>query len=304
MLHLPDVEVFLEIVNAGSFTGAARALKAPKSSVARQLARLEAALGTPLLDRSTRSVTLTAQGRTFVPHARRLLDDAVEAETALRADGKGPSGLLTIATTGLVGRRFIVPGLPQFRARHPQVRVALWLGAQQHALGSGPGEADIAIRLRTVASPEVGNRKLGEIAFAMVASPGYLARAGMPEEPEDLAAHALLELGPAGKHNRLVLNGPERTATVTYAPPIQIDDPEAVRLAALAGCGIAVLPRFLVAEDVRAGRLALLLDAWRQAPIPIHVLFRTHVAPPPRVRAYVDFLFETLGTTQPWAVDL
>ncbi|MCV5919717.1 LysR substrate-binding domain-containing protein, partial [Escherichia coli] len=81
---------------------------------------------------------------------------------------------LTIATTGLVGRRFIVPGLPQFRARHPQVRVALWLGAQQHALGSGPGEADIAIRLRTVASPEVGNRKLGEIAFAMVASPGYL----------------------------------------------------------------------------------------------------------------------------------
>lgn len=304
MLHLPDVEVFLEIVNAGSFTGAAKTLKAPKSSVARQLARLEAALGTPLLDRSTRSVALTAQGRTFVPHARRLLDDAIEAQAALRADGKGPNGLLTIATTGLIGRRFIVPGLSAFRARNPQVRIALWLGAQQHALGSGPGEADIAVRLRTVASPEVGNRKLGEIAFAMVASPGYLARAGMPEEPEDLAAHAILELGPAGKHNRLVLNGPDRAATVTFTPPIQIDDPEAVRLAALAGGGIAVLPRFLVADDVREGRLALLLDQWRQAPIPIHVLFRTHVTPPLRVRAYVDYLFETLGTSQPWAADL
>ncbi len=304
MLHLPDVEVFLEIVNAGSFTGAARALRAPKSSVARQLARLEAALGTPLFERSTRSVALTAHGRTFVSHARRLLDDAVEAEAALRDAGKGPSGLLTLATTGLIGRRFIVPGLAGFRARHPQVRMALWLGAKQHALGSGPGEADVAIRLRSVASPEVGNRKLGEIAFAMVASPGYLARAGLPEEPEDLAAHAILELGPAGKHNRLVLNGPDRAAAITYAPPIQIDDPEAVRLAALAGGGIAVLPRFLIAEDVRAGRLALLLDAWRQAPIPIHVLFRTHVTPPLRVRAYVDYLFETLGTTQPWVVDI
>lgn len=300
MIQLSDVQVFLEIVSAGSFTAASRALKLPKSSVARQIARLEQEVGCALLDRSTRVVALTEDGRTFLPHARRLLDDGIEAQNVLRLKGKGASGLLTIATTGLIGRRFIVPLLPAFRTRNPNIRIALWLGQERHEIGPGAGEADVAIRLRTIAAPDIGNQKLGEIDFRIVAAPRYLAERGVPQTPEDLAGHAIIELGPAGKLSRLVLNGHERTAAVPFAPPIHIDDPEAVRIAALAGGGIAVLPGFLVQEDVRSGGLCTILDDWRQAPVPIHVLYRTHVAPPIRVRTYVDYLVETLGRTQPW----
>ncbi len=302
MIQLSDVQVFLEIVSAGTFTAAARALKMPKSSVARQIGRLEQEVGCVLLDRSTRVVILTEDGQNFLPHARRLLDDGIEAQNVLRTKGKGASGLLTIATTGLVGRNFIVPHLPAFRERHPNIRVALWLGQDRHQIGSGPGEADIAIRLRTIASPEIGNQKLGEIDFCIVASPEYLEGRGVPKTPEDLATHAIIELGPAGKHNRLLLNSKDRTAMIAFAPPIHIDDPEAVRIAAIAGGGIAVLPTFLVYEDVRMGVLRTVLDGWRQASVPLHVLYRTHVAPPIRVRTYVDYLLETVGKTQPWRV--
>ncbi len=302
MIQLSDVQVFLEIVSAGSFTAAARALKLPKSSVARQIARLEQEVGCAVLDRSTRVVVLTEDGRNFLPHARRLLDDGIEAQNVLRLKGKGASGLLTIATTGLIGRNFIVPHLPAFRERNPNIRIALWLGQDRHEIGSGAGQADVAVRLRTIASPEIGNQKLGEIDFCIIASPTYLDCRGVPVAPEDLATHAIIELGPAGKHNRLLLTGKDRTATVAFAPPIHIDDPEAVRIAAIAGGGIAVLPTFLVYEDVRRGVLRTILDDWRQASVPLHVLYQTHVAPPIRVRTYVDYLLETIGKAQPWRV--
>jgi DNA-binding transcriptional LysR family regulator len=243
---------------------------------------------------------LTEEGRSFLPHARRLFDNGVEAQNALRPKGKGASGLLTIATTGLIGRRFVVPYLPAFRERHPHIRLALWLGQERREIGASLGEADIAIRLRTVASPEFGHLKLGEIDFKIVASPLYLERKGVPKTPEDLGKHDIIELGPAGKHNRLTLTGKDRTASVAFAPPFHIDDPEAVRIAALAGGGVAVLPAFLVREDVRRGALKSILDDWRQAPVPIHALYRTHVAPPIRVRTYIDYLMETIAKAKPW----
>lgn len=302
MIQLSDVQVFLEISAAGSFTAAARGLKMPKSSVARQIARLEQEVGCALFDRSTRMVVLTEEGRNFLPHARRLFEQGIEAQNVLRLKGKGASGLLTIATTGLIGRSFIVPYLPAFQERNPNIRIALWLGQERHEIGSGPGEADIAIRLRTIASPEIGNQKLGEIDFCIVASPRYFERKGTPKTPAELANHSLIELGPAGKHHRLLLNKNDKTATVAFAPPIHIDDPDAVRIAAIVGIGIAVLPKFLVHEDIRKGTLQTIFDDWRQAPVPIHVLYRTNVAPPIRIRSYVDYLIETIGQTQPWRV--
>ena len=304
MIQLSDVQVFLEIVSAGSFNAAARTLKTPKSSVARQIARLEREVGCLLLDRSNRVVTLTEEGRNFLPYARRLLDDGIEAQNVLRSKGKGASGLLTIATTGLIGRNFIVPHLPAFRERHPNIRIALWLGQDRHQIGSGAGEVDIAIRLRTIAGPDIGNQKLGDIDFCIVASPTYLERRGVPQTPQDLAGHDMIELGPAGKHSRLQLSDELKSATVAYSPPIHIDDPEAVRIAAIAGGGVAVLPKFLVHQDVQAGDLRTILNEWRQASAPLHVLYRTHVAPPIRVRTYVDYLLETLGPSQPWRVDV
>lgn len=300
MIQLGDIRVFLEVVASGSFSEAARRLKMPKSSVNRQIDRLEATVGATLFRRSARIVTLAPEGREFLPHARRLLDDGIEAETALRSSAKRASGLLSISATAPFARPFLVPYLPAFQAMNPDVEVALWLTPARVEVGTGEGQVDIAIRLRSAAGPDLGTRKLGEIGFCVTASPSYVAAHGAPAQPEDLRSHRMVELGPPNKAHQVELHCGKEVAAIRYKPRLQIDDPEAVALAVEAGAGIAVLPSFIVAPLLAAGRLVRLLPDWAPAPIPINVLYRTDFAPPTRVRAYVDYLFDTIGKSQPW----
>lgn len=300
MIQLSDVRIFLEIVRTTSFTAAGEALRLPKSSVARQVARLEATVGCLLFKRTSRTVTLTDEGRTFLPHARRLLDDGIEAQNVLRSKGKGASGHLSVTATGLIGRAFLVPDLPAFLDNNPGVRVSLWLTPGRVALGSAPGEADIAIRLRSIAGPDIGTRKLGDIPFCVVAAPAYLAARGIPRTPGDLTGHAVVELGPPNKTHVAQFCRGNEIATVGYTPSLQIDDPEAVHIATLAGAGVGMLPAFLVAASLANGSLVRVLPDWAPPPVPINLLYRTDVAPPVRVRAYIDFLSETIGRRQPW----
>lgn len=300
MLQLTDVRVFLEVVTSGSFSDAARRLKMPKSSVGRQIERLEAEVGGALFRRSTRSVALTEEGRTFLPHARRLHDDSVEAGNVLRGCGRTASGQLSVSTTAPFARAFLIPHLPLFLARHPGVQLKLWLTPGRAEIGTAPGQVDVAIRLRSVAGPDLANRKLGEIGFSIVASPDYLATNGMPSEPADLASHRIVEVGPQNKAHQVDLHRDGALATVRYTPQLHIDDPEAVCVAAEAGAGIAVLPGFLAAPSLARGALVRVLDGWAPAPVPIHVLYATDLAPSLRVRAFVDFLFETIGRGMPW----
>lgn len=303
MIQLSDVRVFLEILSTGSFTAAAKALQMPKSSVARQIARLEAEVGCRLLRRTSRSVALTDEGRSFVPHARRLLDDGIEAENVLRTKGKGASGLLTVSATALVGRAFLAPHLPAFLARNPNVQVALWLSAARLGIGSSLGEVDIAIRLRAEGAAQMGSRKLGQFDFCLVAAPAYLKKRRAPRMPADLQDHHILELSPPGKINRMELLKGGKSFALRYSPALQIDDPEAVRMATLAGGGISVLPTFLVADDIGRGALVHVLEGWAPASIPVSVLYRTDVGPSLRVRAFLDFLFETFEQNPPWRID-
>lgn len=300
MIQLGDLRVFLEVAACGSFSAAARRLKMPKSSVGRQIDRLEATLGAVLLSRAPRAVALTADGRDFLPRARRLFDDGKEAETALQSRHRRATGLLSIGATAPFAKAFLVPGLAAFQDRHPDVELALHLSAARSELGTGEGQVDVAIRLRSVAGPDLGNRKLGEIGFAIVAAPGYLDQRGVPLRPEDLAAHRMIELGPPNKAPEANLYCGKDLATVRYRPHLRMDEPEAAVIAAENGCGIAIVPAFAVKSAIAAGRLVRILPDWAPAPVPIHVLYRADSAPPIRVRAYVDYLFETIGESRPW----
>lgn len=300
MIQLSDLRVFVEIVARGGFSEAARRLKIPKSSVTRQIDRLETTLDAPLFRRSTRSVALTPEGQEFLPRARRLLDDGIEAENTLRSKSKGASGLLAISATGPFARAFLVPHLPAFKERHPGIEIALWLTPARIEVGPDPGQVDIAIRLRSSAAPHLATRKLGDIEFWIVASPAYLARRGAPASPQDLVEHSMVELGPPNKAHQAVLVCGKDVVTVRYKPWLQIDDPEAVTLAAEAGAGIAMLPSFLASNGISSGRLVRVLPNWAPAAVPINVLYRTDTAPPTRVTCYVDHLFETVGESQPW----
>lgn len=298
MIQLSDARVFLEVAATGSFSEAARRLRMPKSSVSRQIERLESAVGRRLFSRGTRIVALTEDGRDFLPHARRLHDCGVEAEGIFRSCTGGAGGKLTISATGPFARAFVVPHLPAFLDRHPDVEVALWLTPARIEVGSGPGQVDIAIRLRSSASADLANRRLADIGFWTVAAPAYLAAHGVPERPEDLAQHRLLEIGPPNKAHEVELRRGREVVTVRYAPRLQIDDPEAVCAAAEGGAGIAVVPQFVAARPVASGALVRVLPEWSPSPIPVHVLYRTDIAPPPRVRAFVDHLSATITDCQ------
>lgn len=302
MIQLGDVRVFLEVATSGSFSEAARRLKMPKSSVTRQIERLEGMIGGQLFRRTPRTVAITPAGHEFLPHARRLLDDAIEAQNLLRAKTIGASGLLTVSATGTIGRRFLVPQLPAFQARHPHVQLAIWLTPARIEVGSGEGQVDIAVRLRASGGPDLVTRKLGEVGFWVVAAPSYVAERGMPLDPGALCGHAMIELGPPNKAHQVELRRGKETVPVRYRPVLQIDDPEAVALAAEAGVGVAVVPGFVAAPAAAAGRLVRLLPDWAPAPSPINLLYRADIAPQTRVRAYVDFLVETIGQSQPWSV--
>lgn len=300
MIQLSDLRVFLEVAASGSFSEAARRLKMPKSSVNRQIDRLETTVGAALFRRSARVVVLSPEGREFQPHARRLLGNGIEAENVLRSRVRKASGLLSISATASFARPFLVPYLPEFQARNPEVEIALWLTTARMEVGTGEGQVDIAIRLRSAAGPDLGTRKLGEIHFWLVASPGYLAVHGTPAVPADLKEHRIIELGPPNKAPQFELHRGTEVVTLRHRPRLRLDEPEATCIAAEAGSGVAILPGFVAAAAVASGRLVRMLPDWAPAPIPVNILYRTDVAPPIRVSAYVDYLFETVGQGQLW----
>ena len=262
------------------------------------MARLEEELATTLIARTTRTVSLTDAGRTFLPHARRLLDDSIEAANVLRIDRAGPSGSLTVTASSTFGRMFLAPYLPAFRRKHPNIQLSLKLLAKK--MDIAVGQADIAVRLGPVVDPELGVRPLGQIDFMLVAAPVYLKGRKLPRTPLDLAQHDLIELRPPMRDHQLELFRDGKAHCVRCVPAFDIDDPDTAKVTCLAGGGIAMLPAFLIADDLAAKRLVRLLPAWTLGSTPINVVYGTKIAPSLRVRAYLDFLFETVGNERPW----
>jgi DNA-binding transcriptional LysR family regulator len=291
MLQLSDVRVFLAAADSASFTEAALKLRIPKSSVARQLQRLEHELGAQLFTRSTRAVALTDDGRAFLPHAHRLIGDSIEAAHSLRRDAA--SGLLTITAPVTFARHFLAPHLGAFRKRFPDVRLALDLSPRK--LDVGLGEADIAIRLGPAMGHGLGLRPLGQIVFVLVATQDYLRANPAILNPFDLAAHAVIELRPPLADHSLELASNGSTQRVRVVPSIEANDPETVKTLCLSHLGIAALPRFLVSDDLRSGALIQLLPQWRIPAANVNAIYDRRHALPVRVRVCLDFLAEISG---------
>lgn len=293
MLQLGDVQVFLGIHAAGSFTAAARGLGIPKSSVTRQLARLEDQIGSALFRRTSRTVELTEAGARFLPHARRLVDDAIEAQKVMQGEGSA-QGMLRISASATFGARFSAPLLPRFRALHPRLKVHLSLNPFRADVGSGEGKVDVAIRIGSAATAGLGQHKLGEIDFWIVGSPDYLAGRPPVQEPSDLVLHDLVGLYPRHDDDHFQLVSPSRSLAIIWSPAILIDDPEAVKRSVLAGGGLASLPSFVVRDAVEQGSLVRVLEGWTGGSATINAVYALRPTPPLRVRLFLDFLQDAL----------
>jgi DNA-binding transcriptional LysR family regulator len=286
-----EMEVFVRIVDLGGFGAAARHLGLTPSAVSKLVTRLEARLNARLLNRSTRRLQLTPEGRGFYERAVRILGDLDEAEREAAA-GACPSGHLSVNCNVPVGMRHVAPLIPEFLALYPEVTVDLVLSDTVVDLMAA--RADVAIRVGPLEGAGLVARKLGTSRMVVVGAPDYLARWGAPRMPAELAGHRRI----GWTFSRLIGDWPFQTegGLQRISPPavVRASDGEAARLLALGGAGLARLARFHVDPDIQAGRLVPVLEMLNPGDREdVHAVYLGARGPlPARVRAFIDFLAE------------
>ncbi|WP_184716105.1 LysR family transcriptional regulator [Caulobacter sp.] len=284
-----EMEVFARVVEEGGFTAAAKALSMTPSAVSKLVARLEARLGSRLVVRSTRKLQLTAEGLTFHERALRVLADLDEAERSVAACAV-PKGRLRINANVAFGLHHLLPLLPKFTALHPQVQVDVTLTDQ--VIDLLDERAELAIRGGPLRPSQLMARKLGESRAAVVASPEYLARRGTPQHPDELAHHDLVTFNFARHCDEwpFLIEG-ERVHYPAHGRVLAGDGESAAHLAK-AGQGITRLGVFHIADDIAAGRLVPVLEAFHPGDLEtLSAVYVGHAGPlPARVRAMIDFL--------------
>ncbi|TIQ88942.1 MAG: LysR family transcriptional regulator [Mesorhizobium sp.] len=289
--------VFLAVVEEGDFSAAARRLRMTPSAVSKIIGRLESRLGVRLLQRSTRRISLTAEGSTYADSARRILNDIKEAEIAVQP-GAEPRGRLRVSLPSAFGHRLIVPMLPAFIDRHPAVELELMF---TDAIVDLLAEAtDVAVRVAAHSDSRLVMRRLAPNRRVICASPRYLERHGMPTTPDDLQGHICLGVTARGGLNVWEFDGPNGLQSMRIRSPIEANSTEALRRLALAGIGIIRMSEILVGPDIKAGRLTALLTGYNHPDgAPICAVYPPGRILSPRVRVFVDFLAEQFANP-PW----
>ncbi len=287
MDRLEAMATLLAVVEAGSFSAASRRLGTPLATVSRRLSELEDHLNTRLLHRSSRRITLTDAGAAYIEACRRILDQIDEAEHIASGEYRSPKGELTVTASLVLGRRHVVPVAAAFLEAYPEVWLRLRLTDQ--VIDLQEEHIDLAIRIGALPDSGLIARQIGTIREVVCASPGYIARRGRPETPEDLANHDCVSV--AGLTNAGRWEFPIRGAVVPVAvrARLVVDAAEAAFDAGLAGAGIIRLFSYHVADAVRDGALTVLLQDFEPPPSPVSIVYLGGGLQPVKVRAFVDF---------------
>ena len=288
---LPLFRSFVRVVEAGSFSAVAREAGTSQPTISRQIAALEAHLGCLLIQRTTRSLTLTEDGRAFYETARRALEAVAEAETSVGRRKGRATGTLRLSAATVMGRLHILPRLPRLLERHPDLAVDLVLGDGFTDLVEAG--IDLALRVGVLDDPGLVARRIGLSHRVVAATPAYLARHGTPQTPDDLRRHLCIVYAGLASGAAWPFQGPEGRLSIPVSGRLRVDSTEAVRAATLQGLGIGMVPVWhFVDGEFETGRLVRLLSAWDAAPLPIHAVYPTRRFLAPKVRAAIDFLAE------------
>lgn len=295
-----EMTIFVRTVAEGSFSGAARAMKLTPSAVSKQVSRLEDRLGARLLNRTTRSLSLTEEGHAFHARCVQILAEIEEAETAVTELHAAPRGTLRINATVAFMNHQVMPLLPEFLDRYPELHFDLIL-TDRHVDLVEDG-VDVAIRFGQLAESTLIARKLADSRRVICAAPDYLVRHGTPHTPADLAGHNCLTLSTRPEFNIWEFgSGPHEHLKVSGS--FEVNQADALYDACLAGIGLARIATYLVAADIKAGRLVPVLTDHLKEATSIYVAYphRRHLSP--KVRAFVDFLVDKFNPVPPWDID-
>jgi len=302
MDRFAELKTFCAVVAAGGFSASARQLGLATSSVTRTIDALEARLGVALLNRSTRSVTLTEAGRGYHEDALRILEQLDAADDAVTERADEVKGVLRVAAPPTFAALYIAPLLPDLRVRYPRLSLDLCLGNEVVSLADE--SIDVAIRIGSL-DPEARlvARRLGAHQRLLCASPAYLKRHGAPREPADLAQHDCLQFSFTGNRRSWRLRSRGDAGAAVQEVPIrgvvQADNADILRQAAVAGLGVAMLAHWLVQADLREGRLLRVLDDYEVNPGPMDValyaIYQANRRGSQKIRSFVDLLAEHLA---------
>lgn len=284
-----EMTVFIRVAETGSLSRAARELKLSQPSVSRIVGTLEARLGTTLLLRTTRSVSLTEAGALYLERARGVLAEMEEAEQAAR-NIDSLHGMIRIAMPVTYGTRAIIPALPSFLAQHPALKVELIMSdARQNLITEG---VDLAIRvsLAGLNNSSFGARKLATVERLVVVSPTYAAAHGVPNAPGELSKHdCIVQHGSVGGENWEFRRNKTVTSVDVY-PRLWIDSAQGILAATMAGLGISLATRVMVNDELRTGRLIQILQEYYLDPAEVFAIFPAGPRPSAKVRAIVNHL--------------
>ena len=284
-----EMQVFLRVVEAGSFSEAARQLHMTPSTVSKLIGRIEARLGVRLLERSTRRLSLTEEGRLYLDGSRALLAELDQIERELSQGAARITGTVRVSASVGLGIVAIEPLLPEFWAQYPHIVVDLSLSDEVVDLYLD--HTDVAFRVGALTSSSLTARKLGTAPRKIVASPEYLRRHGVPDTIEALARHSCLGFNFRRSSPIWPLRDTGRILDRSLAGPLLANNGETVRRLAVAGTGLARMGEFHIREDLRQGRLVeVLSEAVAGDNEDIHALFLGGERVPHRVRAFLDFM--------------
>jgi DNA-binding transcriptional LysR family regulator len=279
---------FIRCVEAGSFTGVAAEMNTSQPTISRQVAALEDHLGCVLFQRTTRALTLTDDGRTFYEMALATIEAAAQAESAVGRRKGRAVGRLRLGCAGVFGRLHVVPRLPGFMERHPEIEIDLVMHDRfADLIEEG---IDLALRVGPVTDQSLVGRRVGLSRRCVVATPDYLDRHGTPARPQDLGAHRCIIYGRLAAGQNWTFKTTEGPLEIPIAGPFRVDNTEGVRAAILQGMGIGYVPVWhFVDEEIETGRVVVLLKDYETPPSPITAVYasRRHLAP--KIRAAIDY---------------
>lgn len=293
-----DMLIFARVAEARSMSAAAKTLMKSKASVSRAIARLEAALNARLLERSSRHVSLTEAGRTFLVHCRRVAEEIEAAEAAVGELQATIRGHLRVAVPLVFGRSVLAPMLSEFMEKYPELSMELQV--TNRTVDPIEEGFDLVVRAGPLPDSTLLVRELGRAQYGAFASPRYLQNHPDVESPADLAGHRVLDIFDGSSQIAWGFMRDQEAVTVAVRPRMDINDAVIRRDAAIGGLGIALVPEWMCRAAVDAGLLRQVCPQWRSTRVnAVSALWPSRRNPSPRLRAFLDFL--TAGVTREFA---
>jgi len=284
-MNLNEIAIFVKIVETGSFIGASLALGMPKSTVSSKLSSLEKRLGVTLIRRTTRKLHVTEAGKTYYDQCLKAIDQIMAAEEQVTESQAFPRGLLRITAPVELGEVILPSIICEFSRKYPKVDLELILTDKTVDLVAEG--IDIGIRAGELKDSSLIAKKLGSVYFATFASPKYLKTHGAPKTPKDLENHNCILYNPQGSGEWKLLGAKEERA-IGLKKHIVINDFNLIKSLSIMGVGIALLPTFLCADEVKSGKLIRILGNWKSNIRPVHFVYPAQKFVTPKLRAFIE----------------